>query len=149
MADPGSFKSEIMKPLPHLVILCVALSLLSACGGDSRDEVMEDSLEQMKELNAVLATVEDEASAKIAAEKVRDMQADFAELSERMKAMQDDAEPTATEAEALSEKYREDYTDTLQTLMGHMLRIQADPKLREAMGDALKELNPHRIDPAK
>ncbi len=122
--------------LAHVIALCLLTCLLWGCGGDSDQEVMDDSMRQLKEMNAVLDTVKDEPSAKAAAEKIRGMQDEFRSLSKRMQEMGEAKDMTEAEKAALAERYAGEYGTVLKDFHSNMTRIQQRPELAKHFEEA-------------
>jgi hypothetical protein len=107
----------------------------TGCGGDSADKVADDTVSIMNEMATVMESVKDEASAKAANAKLRD-------LGERMKALkarQDKLALTPEQKIEMEKKYKDKLEPVLQKLLGEAMRISFDPKLKPAM-DGLEDV---------
>jgi hypothetical protein len=108
-------------------ILLGGLLTLAGCGGDSHDSAMTDFLDVMEQVSSVLADVKDQATAKAAALKLKELRVQVQAIKKRMADLGD---PSKQEQEQLMEKHkdrREKIKDDIKRLT---LAIRAKPDFR-------------------
>lgn len=119
-----------------ILIAASALLILSGCEKD-HEKVMRDTTAKWKEAAAILATVKDEASAKAAAPKLREVADDLKTLQQTANHL---GEATAKQKTDLNEKYGTDFLQAGKALQAEITRIKADAKLSAPLDQALDTL---------
>jgi hypothetical protein len=113
------------------ILAGVLLVLCSGCG-DSHESLAGQSVSTMKEMESVLATVKDEASAKAAKPKLKAVVDRMNDINARQAKL---AAPTEAEIKAIEAKYGKEMEQLQEKIGGHMLRIAFDPKIQVELGD--------------
>jgi hypothetical protein len=120
-----------------LLLACAAIFCAARIFGeeDVHEKTAKEVIAQLKELNSILATVQDGPSAKAAQPKLEALGKKIRELSKASKEL-----PKLSEAqeEELRKKYEDQLTQENKTLMDEMLRISQNPDLAEELQTALR-----------
>src|SRR5262245_54289022 len=118
-----------MKRLLGLTSILMLLALCPGCGGDTHEKLAAKAIDTMKEMCTVLDGVKDEESAKAAKGKLKSLMETLDDLNKRQEKL---PKPTDAEIKAMEAKSSE-MMEVQQKFMGHMMRIAADPKLRDQL----------------
>lgn len=113
------------------IALMVVMGLAAGCG-DSREDLADDSLSAMKQLEATLATVKDEASAKAAKPKLQELADELNDINARMDKL---GAPSEDEMKSMIDKHGKEMEQVQEKMVGHMLRITFDPKIQAVLDD--------------
>ena len=110
------------------------LALLVSCPGcgDTRENLASENLSVMKELNAVLDGIKDEASASSAKSKLKSLMERMTDITQRESKLK---EPTEAEFNTIQSKYGKEMEDVNRKFQANILRIQFDPKLNSVFMD--------------
>jgi hypothetical protein len=110
------------------------LYLFIACPGcaDTREKLASENLSVMKELNAVLDGIKDEASAASAKSKLKSLMEKMADLNQRESKL---PAPTKQEIDTLQTKYSKEMEEVAHKFQANIMRIQFDPKLNSVFTD--------------
>jgi hypothetical protein len=123
------------------LMLLIGLSL-TGCK-DSQEAIAEDAIDAMKEMTAVLETVKDEASAKVAQPKLK-------KLGEQMQALQARSKKqpqlTAAEQQALKQKYEKPMQEAVLPFAKELMRVTLNPQLHAATKDVRMSSQPPVLD---
>ena len=109
--------------------LAVATTLcifLAGCNKPDHEAAIKKTLSKMEELVAVMKSVQDEASSKAAAPKIRDITADLKKYQKEMKEM---SKPTAAEDQRLKTAYEGRMRQVGMDMQKEGMRIGMTPKL--------------------
>jgi uncharacterized coiled-coil protein SlyX len=102
-----------------VVMVLIALAMVSGCG-DKYDSAMKEQIGHLKEMNAVLAQVTDEASLEDAQPKLERISKKMKALSERLKEM---GQPSDKRQAELQEKYGPELKELSKKLAQNTMRI--------------------------
>lgn len=131
------------------IVLLLTIVALAGCGGSASEEdsgtsvdsdsspkadthltLLSEMTDLMEEVHAIVETVDDEASANAAAEKIEKLQPKGESITQRLEALED---PPEEEMERLEELTREE-VDALLLMIDEVTRIGSRyPKLRSAL----------------
>ncbi len=105
-----------------LALAALAVVVLVSGCKDKYESATDEMLGCLKEVNAVLAGVKDEASVQAAKPKLEKLGERMKTLSERVKAME---KPSKEREEQLQKKYETEMQGVMKDLMGHMMRLMS------------------------
>ncbi len=94
--------------------------LLSGCGGDSREAIMEEMLDQFDAITASMKKITDKQSATAQAPKLEAIAAEMKALKARADKI---GKPDDAEDKALQEKYKERMETSMKGMMSEMMRV--------------------------
>jgi len=103
--------------------------VLSACGGDSHEAIVEDQADLMDEILDILEDVDDQASAKEAAKKIEALSEDMAALAKRAQEM---GEPTPEQ----QKRFEEIMKPRQERMQAVMMKMMQYPELGQAFSKA-------------
>jgi hypothetical protein len=102
------------------------------CGGDTYESLAKESLAVTKELVAALDGVKDEASATSAKPALKKIVEKMNSINQRQAKL---GVPTEAQMKPVFEKYGKEMEELQQKMVGHMMRIGFDPKIRAVLDD--------------
>ena len=112
--------------------------VLSACGGDSHESVMDDQFDLMDEMLDILDGVTDETSAKEAAKEMEALGERMADLAKRAEKLPDLTPEQQKRLETMAAERQADYQKRMQELVSKMMQYpelaQAFSKSADSMG---------------
>lgn len=117
-----------MKCLLVLMSAVVLCGVLSGCS-DKYESAMEDQIGYMKEMNSILASVKDDASAEAARPRIEAVVEKMNALAERMQKI---GKPSKEREAELKKKYEAQLKEVTGELMGNMMKLMSHPELQEA-----------------
>jgi hypothetical protein len=121
--------------MKRTVLLTAALLMLVLTGcADSHEKVLRDKLACMKEFNAQLDTVKDEAGALRAAPQAGALALQMESILQREQALR----PTGKERDTVYQQYGPDIDDAGAALSRNLARIAFNEKLRKPLDKALE-----------
>jgi hypothetical protein len=112
-------------------VATIALTLVVAGCGDSRESLAEEGVSTMKELVATLDGVKDASTAKAAKSKIQSLVSKLDDLKARM----DKLGANPSEEKALQDKYGKEMEEQMGKLLPAMMRIQFDPNIQGELKD--------------
>jgi hypothetical protein len=122
--------------LPALLAAC----LLAACG-DSQEKLMEDQLDYLDEITAIVEEVADGSlSSSEAAAEIREWAEKGEALQRRKAALR--KELTADELQALTRQYSQRSMEAVRDMMAAMGRLEQSGRMTAELGEALSSVNP-------
>ena len=107
------------------ILIPFALALVG-CNKPDHEGAIKKTVSKMEELVAVMKSVQDEASSKAAAPKIRDITTDLKQYQKEMKEM---AKPSAAEDQRLKTAYEGRMKQVGQDMQKEAMRIGMTPKL--------------------
>ena len=125
-----------MKKLATLIV-CSMTMMLTACGGDTHESLMDEISSMMDEMTSILKGVKDESSAKAAVSKLESLGKKGQDLSERMKKL---GEPSEEQEKELTAKMM-GMAGKAMVMLGEIARIKGDEKLNAILGSAVEKLS--------
>ena len=117
--------------------LCAAMLVLASGCGDTPESLMDDMLDELESVTAVLKAIKDEASAKNAESKLRSSLERLKSIMQRAKEMK---KPEGDEAKALEKKFEERAKKIMGEFVGEMMRVSS---ISPEVGKILREM---RVD---
>jgi PBP1b-binding outer membrane lipoprotein LpoB len=116
--------------------------LLSGCGGDSREAIMEEMLDQFDAITASMKKITDKESAAAQAPKLEAIAAEMKALKERAEKI---GKPDDAQDKALQEKYKERMETSMKAMMSEMMRVaMLGPDVQkelDVLEKAMKDMN--------
>ena len=109
-----------------VTILISVAAALAGCNKPDHEAAIKKTVSKMEELVAVMKSVQDEASSKAAAPKIRDITADLKRYQKEMKEM---AKPSAAEDQRLKTAYEGRMRQVGMDMQKEAMRIGFNPKL--------------------
>ena len=106
---------------------CVPLILFTGCNKNTHESVYEDQIDVLEDMVALMKSVKDDASAKAASAKMKDLEARANEIEKRAKAL---GEPPAE----LKKKYEPKLEELAGQLLAENMRIALNPELNKHLG---------------
>jgi hypothetical protein len=114
--------------------LCAAVLVLSSGCDNTHESLMDDMLDEMENMIAVLKTIKDEASAKSAESKLRSIVDKLNSLQERVKKVK---QPEGEEAKALEKKFEERAKKIMGEFLSEMMRVSSiSPEVATILSEA-------------
>src|SRR4051812_27703976 len=107
------------------ILIPLALTLVG-CSKPDHEGLIKKTVSRMEDMVAVMKSVQDEASSKAAAPKIRDITTDLKQYQKEMKAM---AKPTAAEDQRLKTAYEGRMKQVGEDMQKEAMRIGFNPKL--------------------
>ena len=123
----------------HLITIIASGMLISACGGgiDSYEDGIEAQADVMLEMVDVLEGVDDDASAKKAAEDIEDLGNRLAEIAGQMREL---PRPDASEMQDIMRKQQTEMQAFQQDSAAQMVKLMQYPVLTEAWMRAMENM---------
>jgi hypothetical protein len=127
----------MLRPLMMTAAVLSLALILTGCK-DDHDSLMKKTVDKMNELASTLESVNDEASSKAAAPKIKAIAADLQELKKKADAL---PKPSAEEEKRLKDKYKKSLSEAGQKVFGQMGKFMTNPKLSTPeLREALKSM---------
>lgn len=124
-----------MKTMMLLLALVLSLAGCNRGGGDSAEKVFADMTANMQEMSAILASVDDEASAKAAVPRIDAVRAKMRDCARRAKAV---PKPDAAAEQRLDAAAMAVQRDIMPAVLAARQRLQARPELMAILAPALQ-----------
>ncbi len=121
----------------RVIAMLILIAALTGCG-DSFVKVESDRVSLKKEYLAVLASVQDEDSAKAAVPKIEAIAAKMDELEKRVKAL---GEPTEADMKQMMESMKDADTGPEMPILKEHSRIANNRALRNILAPAMNKIN--------
>jgi len=121
----------------RIIMTAAVLGLvLSACGGNSPEALVDEQFDLMDEMLEIVEDVTDEASAKEAAKKLEALGEKLADLQKRMEKMPD---PTPAEQKQLEARVAARQADYMKRSQEFGAKMMQYPELMEAFSKAMEK----------
>ncbi len=111
--------------------------LLTGCGGDSYDSLTDEIIGVLNGLPAIMESIQDEASAKAAAEKFKQLTAKMEDITTRGKALGD---PPKEKQEELKKRIEAAQKSIDPKMEAAMKRLQSKPELLMILMEPIMEM---------
>lgn len=112
--------------------------LLGGCGGDTRESVMEEMLDQFDAITASMKKITDKESAAAQAPKLEAIATEMKSLKERADKL---GKPDDTEDKALQAKYKERMEKSMKEMMSEMMRVaMLGPEVQKELASVEKAM---------
>jgi preprotein translocase subunit SecA len=136
-ADAGA-KGAIMGKT--WILGLVAVSMLLVVGGCERttDDVVDDTIEAMRDITETLEGVKDKESAEAAVDDLKEQFAHLKELSEEGEKLME--ELSEEDKKALEDKYDEEMKEVGEKFMAQIMRVGMNPEIMAALKPAMDEM---------
>lgn len=118
----------------RIIMTAAVLGLvLSACGGNSHEAIVDEQFDLMDEMIEILDGVTDQESAKEAAKKLEALGEDMQALAKRAEEMGEPTPEQQKKLEEIAKKRQEEYSKKMQGVMTKMMQY---PELGQAFSKA-------------
>jgi len=118
----------------------VAAAFLTSCGKPSAEDLAEQTMVKMEEVASILEGVEDVDTAKAAAEKIKGITGEIAEIKKAADEIKgSDEEAKKFEAEMMK-KYEDRTKKMTEKITKSMMGLATKPEAMKIIGDAMAEM---------
>jgi len=120
----------------------LALSmLLAGCGGDSYESLADDTVDVLKDMTDILASIDSKDAAEKAASKLESLAWKMQEISKRAEALGEPSEKQKTDMDEMMSKKME---GVMGRYMQEMMRVAQIPDAMQYLEKAMEKTNPGR-----